>query len=361
MDISVPVNHRPDNLDLKIGRSSGMNMTVSGDSRRRWSAAQCGHGDSSCLRKTCSCGTRLQTAASLRSLVSPLNDCVQKLDNVISDLSPPQYALNTFRSLLQVRVNDYLHLSLLRSHQPEDASRAQIAASRLQHLVCPDPSPGVHARMGHRSKHYAAWISSRHHSEDEYILPPCQYPLFIPKPVVSQKSENIFRVSSFNSGPSSARFPDLIVWILLWMPHLASVLHSRTHSPVRSRDTRSQGPRRSEIKAPQRSRPLSIEPRIRCSRLHLSGASVYGATCEREASSSPFTSLDPLSSTRSTSTSTSAVRRRQVFLCAPFSYLHPEAAAQPALSSPTAPPIYRLIDWMHRNAYRDLSSTASSP
>ncbi|KAF8139143.1 hypothetical protein K438DRAFT_722034 [Mycena galopus ATCC 62051] len=99
-------------------------------------------------------------------------------------------------------------------------------------------SPGVHARMRHRSKRYIAWISSRYHR----VRYPFQYSLFIPKPVVSQKSEHIFRVSSFSSGPSSARFPDSIVWILLWMPCLASVLRSRTHSPVRSRDTRSQGP-----------------------------------------------------------------------------------------------------------------------
>ncbi|KAF8193136.1 hypothetical protein K438DRAFT_1969621 [Mycena galopus ATCC 62051] len=155
------------------------------------------------------CGTRPQTAASLPSYVSLLDDCVQKLDNVT------QRANALPRGML--RVYDYLHFSLLLSHQPDDATALYFRRGSM--LACAIPPT----------------LSSRHHSEDGngYILPLCQNPLFIPEAVVSPKSENVFRVGS-----------------------LASVLRRRTHRaytvpsgpvPPRSLDIRSHGPGRSEI------------------------------------------------------------------------------------------------------------------
>ncbi|KAF8193132.1 hypothetical protein K438DRAFT_1969616 [Mycena galopus ATCC 62051] len=188
-----------------------------------------------------------------------------------------------------------------------------------------------------------------------YYLRAAAYPSYSSPFLDPNKSENIFRVGSFNSGPSSALLPDSIVWILLWMPRLASVLRSRTHSPVRPRDTRSlENSGRSEIKAPHRSRPLSaIEPRIRCSRLHLSGASVYGdqtmfmpldvtprgCDLRTRGKLEPFhVAGPPLLHPLDVDVDLRCTTTPGLPLCAVLLPLHRDAAALPALSSPSALP-----------------------
>ncbi|KAF8193171.1 hypothetical protein K438DRAFT_845416 [Mycena galopus ATCC 62051] len=88
--------------------------------------------------------------------------------------------------------------------------------------------------------------------------------------------------TSFVSAGSTARHPALVVWTQSFVyrcecpvQHFARRTH-RAYTVLSAPVLRSHGPGGSEIKALHRSRPLSvIEPRIRCSRLHLSGASVY--------------------------------------------------------------------------------------